>query len=148
MTKRFYAAWACAVLLALALPVAIPYVLWPPGAPGPQGDPAAEFARRAEVQVIGSSHPIASLLPTSVRVEDTGQPWGPPHHRAEVIVRGPYGIPLGRAVIEGSEIGALEPDAGPALAEIAVLSGVAAVSLPFIAAWLRGRLRLRLQPAA
>jgi hypothetical protein len=139
--------WALLALLAVALPVALPYAIWPPRTPGAQSDPAAEYARRAAVQVVGSSNPAASLLPRSVSVENTGQPWSPPHYRAEVAVRGPYGIPVGSAVVEGSEIGAFEPNGRGVLAVLALLSGVVAVSVPLFAMSLRQTLRLRLEAA-
>lgn len=106
MSGWFYAGWAFVIGLALVLPIALPYAVWP--APetgrGSWAGPADEemFGRWARTQIEGTR-----FIPTSVEVEAgpvlrTPVPCDGPvaMHRlprvytAEVTLRGVYGIPL------------------------------------------------------
>jgi len=61
-SPRFYATWAFAMLLALVLPVAIPYAIWPPTAlVGTSND----CAGRAISATRYGTHFTAPLLPLS-----------------------------------------------------------------------------------
>ncbi|MCH7837965.1 MAG: hypothetical protein IIC26_05590 [Chloroflexi bacterium] len=146
MSRWFYSAWALAVLLAFVLPVAIPYAVWPPRE-GRQTDLVAECGRRAKNNAILGTHPVASLWPLSVTVSVCESS---PHlfYVAEVSARGPYGIPFASSRVTTRNIEALNPDGGFVIGSIALLTGVAVVSMPFGYFWLRHVVRRRLQLAA
>lgn len=145
MNKWFYALWALAVALALIVPIAIPYALWPPRE-GLQANTADEFRRRAEIQVESEDY-VLPYTPLSSTVEDTSLSWNPPLYRAEVTARGPYGIPLASFLVTDSDINRIEAAGNGTLAFVALMSGIVLVSMPFAYAWLRHVLSRRLTSA-
>lgn len=147
MPRWCYAAWGLTTLLAFALPISIPYALWPPGG-GPQADLVAECGRRAKNDAIQGTHPVASVWPLSVSVESCSrEPGGVLQYRAEVTARGPYGLPFASARVTERDIGSLDADGGLTLGFSALLTGMVVVSMPFAYAWLHLRLQRRLQPS-
>ena len=140
MSVRFYAAWAIVVVLAVALPTALPRVIWT-GSYESSDDAAAEFGRRAMVQVRNQNY-APFFLGLSVDVEEHGAPGGPAVYRAVVTARGPYGIPVESYTVTASEIQRGETR-NTALAGFALLMGVAFVSLPFASALVNVRLHTR-----
>jgi hypothetical protein len=160
MPKWLYAAWTLAVLLAIVLPIAVPYAIWrpPDTGPGSWGSVAdAEmFGRWARTQIEGTR-----FVPTSVEVEagpllsapvrcdgPLGMHELPRVYTAKVTVRGAYGIPLTTYEVRcngwdrtgRTEGGMLVLGLG------ALLIGMVAVSMPFTFFWLRAMLNRRLQP--
>jgi hypothetical protein len=145
MSTRFYAAWALAVILALVLPVAVPFAIWPPRE-GRQNELNAECGRRAEMDA--SRETPYSLLPLSSSVafcqrDDAGGLL----YRATVQARGPYGIPYASGSVGPRDIQHLSEHRGVTLGFLALLGGVAAMSAPFVYALLRRPLQQRLAPA-
>ena len=148
MSRWFYSAWALAVLLAIVLPVAIPYAVWPLRE-GRQADPVAECGRRAKGDAT-RDHPSAFLWPLSVTVSICERsPENTPHlfYVAEVTARGPYGIPFATARVTTRNIEGFDHDGGLVLGALALLTGVGFVSIPFTFFWLRLLLRRRLETA-
>ncbi len=153
MTTRFYATWAFVVMLAVVLPIAVPYAIWPPGimteGTGPLVDRTAACAWRARNDARNYTHFTASLLPLSASVEWCGHsPEGLLVSMVVVKARGPYGIPFAssRVTSQGGE--ALKIDgSGAALGFLALVGGVALTSVPFAYLWLRHFLRGRPSPA-
>ena len=139
MPKRFYVAWALAVILALVLPVAIPYFIWPPQSYDQQGfDPT-------QAKLHGPYAEIASLLPSSVRVKAVEPPTRRCHSGGaemrlqsgtvyDVVLRGAYGIPFGSIEVSCRTESGLKVflGGGLLLAGLAWLSGMAVVSIPFV----------------
>jgi len=140
--KRYWAGWAFAVLLAFALPVAIPYAVWPPTAlVGTSND----CAGRAIIATRTGTHFTAALLPLSADVHSCQ---GGIVYRAEVTARGPYGIPIGSSLVTRRDIHALTANEGGLLLACAALTaGVVLVSLPFGMVALHRSLRHRVAPA-
>ena len=160
MPRRFYLAWGAAVVLALVVPVAVPYAIWPPPDTGPgswaRTADAEMFGRWARTQIEGTR-----FVPTSVEVQagpllrepvSCGGPVAmhklPRVYTAEVTVRGPYGIPLTTYEVHCTgwdRTGRTE--GGMALLGLgALLTGVIAVSILFTPFWLRSMLSRRLRP--
>ncbi len=147
MSRWFYSAWALAVLLAIVLPVAIPYAVWPLRE-GRQADPVAECGRRAKIDA-RRDHPSASLWPLSVTIKACEwRPDGLPIYRAEVTARGPYGIPFASARVTTRDVEWFTPEGDVALGSLALLTGVAVVSMPFTFFWLRHVVHRRLRLVA
>ena len=135
------------MLLAIVLPVAVPYAVWPLRE-GRSAEPVAECGRYARNSAIQNYHPVASLWPLSVTVGACG--WDNmlfPFYVAEVTARGPYGIPFASARVTTRDIEGLNPDGGFIIGTVALLTGVAVVSTPFTFFWLRHILRSQMQPA-
>ena len=138
MPKRFYVAWALAVILALVLPVAIPYFIWPPQSYDQQGfDPT-------QAKLHGPYAEIASLLPSSVRVKAVEPPTrtcfsGPAERRlrsgtvSNVVFHGAYGIPFASFDVSCNTEGGIAVNVGPItmLALLAWVAGAVVVSAPF-----------------
>ena len=139
MPKRFYVAWALAVILALVLPVAIPYFIWPPQSYDQQGfDPT-------QAKLHGPYAGIASVLPSSVRVKAVEPPTrtcfsGPAERRlrsgtvSNVVFHGEYGIPFAsvRVDCDGGPFGGFSARGIGFLSGFAWLLGILIVSVPFI----------------
>ena len=148
MSRWFYSAWALAVLLAIVLPVAVPYAVWPLRE-GQQADPVAECGRRAKIDAT-RDHPSAYLWPLSVTVSVCdSSPDNTPHlfYVAEVNARGPYGIPFASARVTTRDVEWFTPEGTVIIGIVALLTGVGVVSMPFTFFWLRHRLRRRLETA-
>jgi hypothetical protein len=126
MLRRFYVAWAVTVALAVIMPIAVPYAIWPPTAlVGTSND----CAGRAIIATRTGTHFTAALLPLSADVHSCERAIV---YRAEVTARGPYGIPIGSSLVSRSDIQALTAnEEGLLLAFAALMAGVVAVSLPF-----------------
>ncbi len=151
MAKGFYAAWAFVVMLAVILPIAIPYAIWPPGVltegTGPLVNQTAACAWRARIDARNYTHFTASLLALSSSVDSCeGSVTGSLVYTAEVTAHGPYGIPFAstRVTPQGGE--ALKVDgSGAALGFLALVGAVVPTSAPF--AYLRLRHILRGRPS-
>lgn len=138
--RVFYAAWALAILLALVLPFAIPYAIWPD-----YDSPCASYAKGG----LGEEHRGGPFALTSVRVLDCPDD-DVPRFAAEVTFHGPYGVPTGTYLVTSSDAGGLVDahTSGELLGLIALVAGVFAVSTPFLIVRARMRVRqLRLAPA-
>lgn len=146
MSGWFYSAWAFVVVLAVTLPIAIPYVIWPRNE-GRHVDAVADCGRQAKLDARQYTHPVASLWPLSASVQVCERlPDGVNlRYRAEVSARGPYGISFATADVSSSGGGALSPHGGLAVGLAALLSGIVLVSSPFAILWLRQVLRSRLR---
>lgn len=122
MSTRFYAAWALAVALAIVLPIAIPYVV-----SRDDGSPCARYARGA---ISGSG--VLQGLPLGVEVQEcTFLPDGYPRFRAEITVRGPYGILIALYRVNSRGYSVEYTDNSMVIAGIVLLTGMVAVSIPF-----------------
>jgi hypothetical protein len=138
--RAFYAAWALAVVFAVVLPIAVPYAIWPTGATS-----TCELHALVPVE---SGTPFAVVsVPLQITNErcigDTNDPVA-----AKIIAHGPYGIPFASAEITDGSYDSLYPDEGVFWGMLALMTGVFAVSLPFLAAFLHTHFRrLRLAPA-
>ncbi len=150
MTTRFYAVWAFVVMLAVVLPIAVPYVIWPPGIMTEnewvQTDLTVACEERAKLDAQHYTHFVAALLALSSSVESCeGATAGLLVYTAEVTAHGPYGISFAsspRVTSEGGQ--ALKIDgSGAALGFLALVGGVALTSAPFGCAWLWHVLRRR-----
>ncbi|MEX0785971.1 MAG: hypothetical protein WD939_04985 [Dehalococcoidia bacterium] len=153
MSGRFYFAWGLAVLLALVLPVAVPYAIWPPGAIAEEGrhaDGPAECGRRAKIDARNYTHFSASMLPLSSDVERCYRPpGGDLIYTAKVTAHGPYGIPIASTNVGPTGGGALTGDGRASLfAMLALVSGAVLVSMPFALLAVRSALRPRLGTAS
>ncbi len=153
MTTRFYAAWVFVVMLAVVLPIAVPYAIWTPGVltegTGPLVNQAAACAWRARIDARHYTHFTASLLALSSSVESCeGSVAGSLVYTAVVKARGPYGIPFASSRVTPQGGSALTGDgSGAALGFLALVAGVALTSVPFAYLWLRHILRGRPSPA-
>ncbi len=153
MAKGFYAAWAFVVMLAVVLPIAIPYAIWPPGVltegTGPLVNQTAACAWRARIDARNYTHFTASLWALSASVESCeGATAGLLVYTAVVTAHGPYGIPFASTRVTRHGGGALKIDgSGAALGFLALVGGVALTSVPFAYLWLRHFLRGRPSPA-
>ena len=149
MTTRFYAAWAIAAVLALLLPVAVPYAIWPP-ARFDKADSSGDCAGIAKAYAAEATNRAATLWPASVRVEQCAGTLSDPHMQFRTLVdaRGPYGIRWASAEVTESNVGSFEENGGVALGLAALVAGVAAVSTPFVYLVLRQSLRMRFGPAS
>lgn len=138
MSTWFYAAWAFGLVLAVVLPIAIPYGIWPRDE-GRHVDPMADCGRQAKLDARQYTHPVASLWPLSASVQTCERlPDGVNlRYRAEVSARGPYGIPFASAHVSSTGGKALSPHGGQLLGLVALLSGAVLVSMPFGFLWLR-----------
>jgi hypothetical protein len=121
-------------VLAVVLPIAIPYVVWA------QSDaPCAKYAAGA---VRSAEYIRLPRTPVSVDVFECALPPAGPAFRAKVTVHGPYGIPLESYSVTGGNI-QQNGSENTVFAALALLGGVAFVSLPFGIAlansWLRTR---------
>jgi len=146
MPRWFYGAWAIVAVVALTLPIAIPYAVWPRDEAA-QPDPIAECGRRAKIDVRVAELPYARFLPLSANVEGCDRPAGDaPTYRAEVAARGPYGIAVASYQVTPQGATAVE-SGGDWLAFAALLAGVVLTSTPFGVMWIRRRLVRRLQLA-
>ncbi|MEX2159976.1 MAG: hypothetical protein WEB04_11300 [Dehalococcoidia bacterium] len=142
MPKRFYAAWAVAVLLAVVLPIAIPYAIWPQA----YYDDADGSGDCASIAKDYAADGPTALWPASVRVEECSGGLADPGMRMLVHVqaRGPYGIVVANATVTETDIRHFREDgSGMLFGMAALLAGVVAVSLPFALALVNVRLRLR-----
>lgn len=138
MSVRFYAAWAIALVLALVLPIAVPYAV-----SRDDGSPCARDARGA---IAGSG--VLQGLPLSVEVQEcTILPDRDPRFRAEITVRGPYGILIALYRVNSQGYSVEYTDNRMVIAGIALLTGMVAVSMPFTFFQLRASLSRRLHPA-
>ena len=143
MTTRFYAAWAFVVMLAVVLPIAVPYAIWPPGVltegTGPLVNRTAACEWRARIDARNYTHFTASLLALSSSVESCeGSSAGSLVYTAVVTAHGPYGIPFASTRVTRHGGGALTGDgSGAALGFLALVGGVALTSVPFAYLWLR-----------
>jgi hypothetical protein len=149
MSRRFYAGWAVAVLLALVLPVALPYVIWPP-AHFDRASGSGDCAAVAKDYAVSEAHRSASmLLPLSAGVERCRGTLPDVDLEFDVVVkaRGPYGIPFASAEVSRAGSQWSESISGGLFGLFALMSGVAVVSLPFALVMLRRSLRLRLAAA-
>jgi hypothetical protein len=145
VSARFYAAWALALVLAFVLPIAVPYALWA-HIEGAHADPAAEFGRRAKVQIRAGGY-VRFPMPLTASVEDTEASGGPPVYQAIVTARGPYGIPAGAYRVSDSGISRDEASENSAVAFAVLLAGVVAVSTPFVFVLLQRHFRA-MRPAS
>ncbi len=145
MPRRFYAAWALVVLLALVLPIVIPFAVWPPRE-GHQSDMVAECGRRAENNAASETPFIWLPLSSEVRFCERDES-GFLIYRAEVSARGPYGIPYASGTVGPRDVRHLRAHGGVALGVAALLASVTAVSAPFALILLRHMRRSRLQSA-
>ena len=124
MTSRgFYAAWALAVLLALVLPVAIPYALW-------RGDDST-CAGHATDALADGDYFGARRLPLSIDVRECISINDDLTLRAEVTVRGAYGIPIESYAVTADSVETLGTRANAFTSAVAVLAGAFFVSMPF-----------------
>jgi hypothetical protein len=149
MSRRFYAAWSLAVALAVVLPSALPYVVWPP-ARFDGADGSADCAGVAKAYAAHATNPAAAAMwPLSVDIEHcwTTAADGLPRFDAQVDARGPYGIPFATATV--SERGVIwhEQGGGAALGLIALLAGATFASFPFMLAILSRTIRRYPAPA-
>ena len=122
-SRWFYAAWALAVLLALVLPVAIPYALW-------RGDDST-CARHATDALADGDYFGARRLPLSIDVRECISINDDLTLRAEVTVRGAYGIPIESYAVTADSVETLGTRANAFTSAIAVLAGAFVVSMPF-----------------
>ena len=146
MSWRFYAGWACAVVLALVLPVAIPYAIWPQHeGPYDDDDMIAECGRVAEIAAGG--YP-ASLWALSSEVQSCSRDEaGVLIYSAKVIAHGPYGIPFATATVTPRDINWHDMDRGAGFGLAALIAGVVAVSIPFALVPIRAAIRRHPAPA-
>lgn len=156
--RVFYTAWALVVVLAIALPMTIPYAIWTPQRDGGperwQGPTEQVFGNWARTQV-----PETRYLPTNVDVDagpllaapvGCGGPAAlhesPRMYRATVTIRGPYGVPIERYTVNCEGFDEYVPSAFVLLAMLLTGAGVFAVSIPFVAVLAHARIR-QLRPA-
>ena len=147
MPRRFYLAWAGAVLLALVLPVAVPYAIWPPAY---YDDAEASGDCASIAKDYAADGPPMVLWPVSVRVEDCAGELADPGMGMLVHLeaRGPYGIPFATARVTETDIQHFREDGSAVLvAMLALIAGMVAVSLPFGVVLVQGHLRA-MRPAA
>ncbi len=152
--RVLYASWALVIVVAIALPMIIPYAIWPPTDPRFNRPMSTEevFQNWARTQV-----PETRYLPATVSVEAgplLAAPVGcggparlhevPRKYRATVTVRGPYGVPIERYTVTCAGLDEYRPSAFVLIALLLTGAGVLAVSMPFIAV---RRLRLQHAPA-
>ena len=146
MPKRFYVAWVFVVILAIWIPLAIPYFIWPSES-GPsrwQGlDQAEIFSRWALTRVSASRYlPYSVSVDSGPLLEVPARGCGPAalhslerDYTATVTTRGPYGIPIGSVEVD-CERQYPQPGGGldgyAILGLLALFGGVAAVSTPFV----------------
>jgi hypothetical protein len=133
MPKWLYAAWTLAVLLAIVLPLAVPYAIWPP-ARFDGADSSGDCAGIAKSYAAAATNRAASLLwPLSVRVDKCAGTLADPQmqFQAQVNARGPYGIPFAAAAVTASSATWSESNGGAMLGLVALMFGVVAVSAPF-----------------
>ncbi len=143
MPKRFYAAWAFFVILAAAVPIAVPYAIWPPN-----DYEGGTFDGTIQPHLYGEYALVARYVPSSVSVEPVPQPtvlFGCPNSAmkgreggftANVTLRGAYGIPFGSidATCRTQSGLSVSPGGGLLLAGLAWVLGMAVISAPFILA--------------
>jgi len=143
MPLRFSLAWAAAVALALVLPVAVPYAIWPPA----YYDDAEDAGDCASIaKDYAADGPPMVFWPVSVRVEDCAGGLADPGMRMLVHLeaRGPYGITFATARVTETDIQHFRGDgSGELVGMLALIAGVVAVSLPFAVAFVNVRLRMR-----
>lgn len=146
--RLFCAAWLGAMLLAFVLPLVLPVVIWPPA----YFDDASDSADCASIakDYASRTHPIARLWPSSAKVNEcAGGGLSERDFRfdVDVVAHGPYGIPFSSANISNNNEELLTAD-GVMLGLIALMTGVFAVSIPFLAVLAHARIRrLRTAPA-
>ena len=149
MANRFYAAWAFVAMLAVVLPIAIPYAIWPPGIMTEnewvQTDRTVACEERAKLDAQRYTHFTAALLALSSSVKSCeGSSAGSLVYTAVVTAHGPYGIPFASSRVTSQGGGALTGDgSGAARGFLAVVGGVALASTPFAYLWIRHVLRRR-----
>ena len=132
MKPRFYAAWGIAVLLALVVPLAVPYTVWVPGeASGHSAH--ASCVNHAKYNVVQNNRVAINLLALDVSVDacsGTAGEWDT--YDAGIVARGAYGIPYASGRVTAADTQFLSPTGGLVLNVIALLVGAFAVSLPFL----------------
>ena len=146
MSTRFYAAWALAVVLALVVPVAIPFALWPPREGRHYTDDLAECGRRAENDAARETPLIWMPLSSDVHVCERDAS-GALVYVADVQARGPFGIPYASGSVDRYTIHHLNEHRGMTLGVAALLGGAIAASVPFALFWLLSARRDALLPA-
>lgn len=144
MPKRIYAAWVFVVLFAAVLPIAVPYFIWPPN-----DYRGGSFDGPVPPNLYGGYAGIARYVPSSVSVVSAPRPGTSSADgcrskgaqltiqsglAARVNLRGAYGIPFASINFscETSSGLLLSLGGGLWLAGLAWLSGILAVSAPFI----------------
>jgi len=164
VSARFYATWALAVLLALVLPVAVPFVLWgaESGADRWSGPEADVFGHVARNKTEGARHLPASVSVSAGPLLDEPVGCDGPsamhslsrEYTADIAMRGPYGLPYATYVVrcnidgDGGFYHVTEAHPATAVAGVAALFGGAfAVSIPFALLWLRSARREELLSA-
>ena len=140
MPLRFSLAWAAAVALALVLPVAVPYAIWPTSI---EGDCAKRVWTAVVTQTPFAVLPVpfdvsASRCSDAVPIEALG---------GKVVLRGPYGMPVAEGHVQGSQISHPGVPGEAFVAVLAVLAGAGLVSLPFGVVLLQRHFRA-MRPAA
>jgi len=124
MPARFYAAWAVAVLVALVLPVLLPYAM--------ADNDGSACAQRVKTDAVKETPFIHLPVPLDVRVDScSGSSAGTLRYRGEVTARGPYGVPFASATVSTGEYESLFPNERLFIGLAALAVGVMAVSLPF-----------------
>jgi hypothetical protein len=143
MSRRFYFAWLGSVLLALLLPVALPYAIWPP-ARFDKAEGSGDCGSIAKDYAAGETTRAASTLwPMSARVERCEGTLADADMQFEVVVRarGPYGIPFASGTVTRAGTLWEESTSGALFGLLALLAGACAVSLPCAAALINVRVR-------
>ncbi len=133
MPEPFWWSWTAVVALAVVLPIVIPYAIWPPS-------DGSDCELHTRVPVASGTLFGLVTVPMEITGErcvgDTTDPVA-----GKVIAHGAYGIPIASATVYDGGYDSLNPDDGAMLSILALVAGVFAVSIPFLAVLLRSHVR-------
>ena len=144
----FYTCWIAALALAVILPIAIPAAIWPPSyyddasGSGDCASIAKDYAADGMPPMV--LYPVkATTIRCTGLLADSG--FG---MFVNLEARGPYGIPFATARVTETDIQHFREDgSGELVGMLALIAGMAAVSLPFGFVLLQRHLRV-MRPAA